>query len=90
MSQEIRDSVNVFVPGLTARYFLFLGDLLDLWVTVKSFPEIPSPLNTAFLYPIIPMIIFLLLLNSCFIVVMNIISLIFPLCSQKNWAGVTV
>lgn len=92
MSQEIRDSVNVSVPVLTAEYLLFLGELLDLWMTVKrSFPEIPPSLETAFLYHIIPLFIFLPLLDSCFVVVMDIIiSLIFPLCSQKNGVGVTV
>lgn len=85
------DSVNVSVPVLTAKYLLFLGELLDLWMTVKrSFPEIPVSLDAAFLYHIVPLIIFILLLDSCFVVVMKIISPIFPLCSQKNWAGVTI
>lgn len=59
MSQEIRDSVNVSVPILTAKYLSFLGELLDLWITVKrSFPEIPASLDTAFLFHVILLIIF--------------------------------
>lgn len=84
--------MNASVPVLTAKYLLFLGELLDLWMTVKrSFPEIPVSLDTAFQYHIAPLIIFILLLDSCFVVVMKIIiSPIFPLCTKKNWAGVTV
>lgn len=88
MSQEIRESVSVSVPVLTAEYLLFLGELLDLWMTVKrSFPEIPASLDIALLYRII----MFLLLDSCFVVVTKIIiSPIFPLCSQKIRAGATV
>jgi len=60
-------------------------------MTVKSSPEIPASLDTALLYGIIPLIIFLLLLDLCFVTIMKIIiSHIFPLCSQKNVAGVTL
>lgn len=86
MSQEICDSVSVSVPILTAKYLSFLGELLDLWMTVKgSFPEIPVSLDTAFLFQIILLIIFSLPLNSCIMIVIKIIfSSIFPLCSQKK------
>lgn len=60
MSEETRDSVNVSVPVLTAEYLLFLGELLDLWMTVKrSFPEIPDSLDTALQCHIIPLLILL-------------------------------
>lgn len=50
MSQERDNSMKVSVSILSAEYLLLLGELLDLWMTVKSFPEIPTALDTAFLY----------------------------------------
>lgn len=80
--------MNVSIPVLTAKYLLFLGELLGLWMTLKrNSPETPASLDTVFLYRINSpnCSFFLLLLDLCFVVVMKIIlSPVLPLCSQEK------
>jgi len=40
--------VSVSVSVLSAEYLLLLGELLDLWMTVKAFPKMPAALDIAF------------------------------------------